>query len=151
MNTRTAHIARRPWGHDAYSNPMAISLPAEPFTIPPAATDETAPTALPVRSGDLYDQVKMGERTTQLRQYGESQGWKCTIRQAADDIGLSLETARVLSQRAGFRHKFAGHKPRSSKGEYHDNATAGSIRAIRMHGHSADVDVNLIPLDRLIR
>ena len=49
MNTRTAHIARRPWGHDAYSNPMAISLPAEPFTIPPAATDETAPTALPVR------------------------------------------------------------------------------------------------------
>ena len=51
MNTRTAHIARRPWGHDAFSNPMAISLPAEPFTIPPAATDETAPTALPVRGG----------------------------------------------------------------------------------------------------
>lgn len=46
---RTTSKPRQPWGHDDYARPMAISLAAEPFAIPPADRDETAPTAPPVR------------------------------------------------------------------------------------------------------
>ena len=61
---RTASIARHPWGSEGYVRPQAISLPAEPFTIPPADRDETAPRSLPVRGKQR--RVVLGNRRFDL-------------------------------------------------------------------------------------
>lgn len=48
---RTVMKATQNSGQDTHTRPMAISLPAEPFAVPSATSDETAPT-LPMIRGD---------------------------------------------------------------------------------------------------
>jgi hypothetical protein len=46
---RTVNKATQASGQEMWTRPMSISLPAEPFDIPPACIDETAPTAPTIR------------------------------------------------------------------------------------------------------
>lgn len=131
-------------------SPQRITLPAAPFDIPPATHDETAPRSLPVRGGiDVNGTSIMERRARELFQYAESQGWKCTISQAADAIGMNLMSAKSEAHRLGFIHRFAGYhaKPRLRERE-NNNASIGSLGAM---ARGFDVDENLVPLDRLIR
>lgn len=64
---------------------------------------------------------------------------------------MSVQATSNRSLQAGFGHKFVGYVPRSSQGENPGNQYAGAEGALTNWGHGANIDPNLLPLDKLIR
>ena len=131
----------------------AVTLPALPFAIPPATIDETKPTGRVARRGAYDSPITLGPVARRIFEYAESLNWQCTIQQVAHDLGVSVRAASSSALQAGFAHKLAGYVSRATKGESNgfERHHAGASAALTKWGHGANIDPNMLPLDRLIR
>lgn len=130
---------------------MLVSLPAPPFQLDVTSDrPETDPRSMPVRRCDLGEPgMKKGEHAHRLWQYAQSVNWNCTLREAAEALGIPPGIARISVSRRGFLPRFKGSR-RKAEAVFSGMGMA-EVAAIASKSRGVDVDENLLPLDRLIR